>query len=236
MARDERKATLRPAMTDIELAQHILAGRWGHRAAALDACRRGTWATFVREIAPKAPLLAGRGDFKRCLERAERSLAGPTTITLSIVPLWACSTEDAASDEWVAIHGVKEAQTSLAIHEVGPFFDDDREPRSDALLRCTVRQWKASTVVASKSYAPDIELELRAGAFAVAGTVIEEVIAVEIVDAKPLPRPTREVPMFATWFAPRVEVTEDLAAEIEACSFTADGEEDEPGDATRSGQ
>lgn len=211
----------------VELAQQILDGKWRDVIAAREAAKRGAWAAFVHENGLKAPpLFGGRGDYKRCRELAERSLVGPETLTLSIVPLWACSTEDAESDEWVAIHGVIEAPQPLSIREVGPFYEGT-SPRTDQLLDCTVRRWTASLVVLSKHYAPDIELELRAGTFAVSSIAMYEVVSVKARAAEPVPRPTRMLPMFAAWYEPRVTVEPALVAEIQAMSFTADDEGDD---------
>ncbi|MBN8228395.1 hypothetical protein JYK02_12870 [Corallococcus macrosporus] len=41
-------------------------------------------------------------------------------------------------------------------------------------------------------------------------------------DAEPLPRPTREVSMYANWFEPRVRVAPELEARIQALCFTAE--------------
>ena len=81
-------------MPTIEIAQGILNGKWQHAPAALRACQRGDWPEFIRKAAPARPLLFGRFDYGRCLKMAARSLMGPETIKLTLVPLWACSTEE----------------------------------------------------------------------------------------------------------------------------------------------
>ncbi|WP_375757280.1 hypothetical protein [Corallococcus exercitus] len=179
----------------IEVAQRLLNGRWRHASAALQACQRGEWAEFVRRSAPARPTLAGRLDHPRCLALAERSLAGPVMAKLTLVPLWACSTEDAS-------------------------------PRVDSPWECTVRRWTAATVVESRNCAPDIPLRLRAGAFGVLQARFEEVLSVDVRDAEPLPQPTREVPMFANGFQPRVRVPPELESRIQALGFTAEDEGD----------
>ena len=118
---------------------------------------------------------------------------------LTLVPLWACS---------------------------GPFIAvEDATPRAEALWECAVRRWTASAVVESRAYAPGIPLELRAGAFAVLDLQIDEVLSVDVHETERIPRPTREVPMFASWFEPRVGVSPDIESQIRAMCFTA---EDEP--------
>lgn len=212
-------------MTPTAIAQQILDGRWRHASAALRACQQGAWAELARDVAPARPMLAGRLDHGRCLTLAERSLTGPLTTKLTLVPLWACSTEDAESTEWVAVHGVAREGEPLHVQEFGPHFED-ASPRADALWECTVRQWTAALVVESRSYAPDIPLRLRAGAFGVVELDVREVLAVDAREAAPVPRPTREVPMFASWFEPRVKVSPDLEAQIRAMCFTAKDEDD----------
>lgn len=214
-------------MTPVEIAQQILDGKWRHASAALRACQRGTWAELAREIAPVRPLLVGRLDHGRCLALAERSLTGPVMTELTLVPLWACSTEDAASAEWVAVHGVARPGKPLHVQEAGPFIAvDDASPRASALWECTVRRWTAAAVVESRSYAPDISLQLRAGAFAVLQLQVDEVLSVHASETEPLPRPTRELPMFASWFEPRVRVSPDLESQIRAMCLTAEDEGD----------
>ena len=145
------------------------------------------------------------------------------TTQVTLVPLWACSTEDETSTEWVAVHGVLQEGKPLRVLETGPFIGvDDASPRADALWDCTVRRWSAATVVEGRAYAPSVPLRLRAGAFGVLELDVDEVHSVAVRDAEPLPRPTRELPMFATWFAPRVAVAPELEEQIEALSFTAD--------------
>ncbi|CAM3967657.1 hypothetical protein [Corallococcus exiguus] len=204
------------------LAQRLLNGRSKHAAGALDACKRGEWAEFVNRMAPPKPFLLGRRGYGRCLAHAERSLAGPVTVKLMLVPLWACSTEDGASTEWVAMHGVAEEGQPLSELEVGPFIGmKDASPRADALWECTVRRWTAATVVMSRFYAPDAPLVLRAGDFGVREAWLEEVVSVTVREAEPLPRPTREVPMFTNGFEPRVRVSPELESQIQAMCFTA---------------
>ncbi|MBN8228396.1 hypothetical protein JYK02_12875 [Corallococcus macrosporus] len=116
----------------IEIAQRILGGEWMQASAALQACQRGEWAEFVRKAAPARPMLAGRLDHDRCLALAERSLAGPVTVKLTLVPLWACSTEDGCSTEWVAVNGVAEEGRPLFVQETGPFIGrEDASPRAE---------------------------------------------------------------------------------------------------------
>src|SRR5262245_16321969 len=144
-----RGASVGPSpMTPTEIAQRILNGKWRHASAALRACQRGEWADFARAVAPARPLLAGRLDHGRCLTLAERSLTGPVMTKLTLVPLWACSTEDALSADWVAVHGVAQAGKPLHVQEAGPFIAvEDASPRADALWECSVRRWTAAAVV-----------------------------------------------------------------------------------------
>jgi hypothetical protein len=212
-------------VTPTEVAQQILNGPWRHASAALQACRRSEWASFTREAAPPKPLIVGRFDHGRCLALAERSLTGPTTARLVLVPLWACSTEDDVSTEWVAVHGIA-GDGNLYVQETGPFIAiEDASPRADALWECSVRCWTAATVVDSHSYAPSVPMRLRAGSFAVLEMRILEVMSVEVQDAPSLPRPVREVPMFASWFEPRVSVSPELERQIRELCFTASAED-----------
>jgi len=211
-------------MTPTEIAQQILDGKWRHASAALRACQQGEWAPFARKIAPARPLFVSRFDHSRCLAIAECSLTGPVMTKLLLVPLWACSTEEETSAEWVAVHGVVE-DSKLRVQEVGPFIGvNDASPRADALWECAARYWTAATVVESRSYAPDIPLQLRAGSFAALEVRILEVVSVDVHDAAPLPRPTRDVPMFASWFEPRVKVSPELELQIREMCYVASNE------------
>jgi hypothetical protein len=202
----------------LEIAQQLLNGKWRHATAALEACQRGDWADFVRRFPPPRPLLIGRLDYRRCLALAEASLRGPETTTLTLVPLWACSTFETEANQWVAVNGVAQEGQPLYVHEPGPFVADE-SPLADALWKCTVRRWQAASVVDSHSYAPGVPLQLRAGAFGVLDIHVDEVLSVEVNPTEPLPRPTREVPMFASWFEPRVRVPAELESQIAAmCS------------------
>jgi hypothetical protein len=130
------------------------------------------------------------------------------------------------STEWVAVHGVAH-EGVLQVQEAGPFIGvPDASPRADALWECAVRRWTAATVVESRSYAPGIPLMLRAGAFGVLGLALDEVLSVEERETEPVPRPAREVPMFASWFEPRVKVSPELESQIRAVCFTAGDEGD----------
>lgn len=212
-------------MTPVETAQQILDGTWKHASAALQACKRGEWARFVREVAPMKPLLVGRIHHGRCLALAERSLSGPVTTALTLVPLWGCSTEDAVSNPWVAVHGVVEPGKPLQVREVGPFTEvADASARADALWACTVRRWTAAIVVESRAYAPEIPMRLRAGAFSVLEVEVDEVLSVDVQETEPLPRPTRELPMFAVGFEPRVRVSRALESQIRDMGFVVEDE------------
>lgn len=210
-------------MSRTDIAQRILQGKWRHASAALAACQRDAWASFAREVAPPRPLLVGRHDHGRCLALAERSLTGPVPRKLTLVPLWACSTEEEVSAEWVAVHGIAEPGEPLQVQETGPFIAlGDASPCADAVWECTVRRWTAATVVESRSYSPEIPMKLRAGAFALCEVQLDEVVAVDAHASAALPRPTREVPIFASWFAPRVTVSPELESQIRALCFAAE--------------
>jgi len=68
-------------------------------------------------------------------------------------------------------------------------------------------------------------MRLRAGSFAVLEMRILEVVSVEVHDAPPLPRPVHEVPMFASWYQPRVSVSPELERQIRELCFTASDED-----------
>jgi hypothetical protein len=123
----------------------------------------------------------------------------------------------------VAVHGVA-GDSKLYVQETAFVDVDDASPRADALWECDLRCWTAATVVESDSYAPGIPLLLRAGRFGVREMRILEVLSVEVHDAPPLPRPVREVPMFASLFEPRVSVSPELERQIREMCFTASDE------------
>lgn len=207
-------------MTPTEIAQQILQGRWMHAAAARRACQQRAWPQFAREVGPKKPLAFGRGDYERCSSVVDQSFTGPNSVSVTIVPLWGCATMDETSTEWFAVHGVATDGERLEIRELSPFLDD-AAPSADAVWVCEVQRWTAALIVKTEDYGASAPLRLRAGAFGVLDQVIDEVVAVHAVDSEPIPRPTREVPMFASWFAPRVTVSSELDAKIRALSFTA---------------
>jgi hypothetical protein len=193
----------------------------------LRACQQRDWASFVRQAAPPKPLLVGGLDYRRCLALAEASLSEPVVTSLSIVPIWACSTEDDVSSSWVAVQGVLQGEEPLSVQECGPFIAmHDASPRAEALWECSVRRWYAATVVESRAYAPTVPLRLRAGTFAVLDLHVFEVIAVNVRESTPLPRPTHQVPMFATWLEPRVTVPPDIESQIRALCYTSTDEGD----------
>lgn len=47
--------------------------------------------------------------------------------------------------------------------------------------------------------------------------------SVEAHVSEPIQRPTREVPMFATWFEPRTALSPEVESEIRSMCFTAEG-------------
>jgi hypothetical protein len=176
-------------------------------------------------------MLWGRIDHGRCVALAERAPEGPAQTEVTIVPLWACSTEDDESNEWVAVHGVLENGRPIAVQEPGPHIaTGDATPRADALLVCTVRRWIAATVVHSRSYAPGVPLALRAGEYGVLTLTLDEVLSVIERPSPAIERPTRQLPMFASWFEPRVQVSPELHEQIRALCFTARDEESAEGE------
>lgn len=201
------------------LAQRLFAGPWQHAAAALDACRTDTWPAFVNVAAPPRPLLWGRLDHARCVERAARKLDAPVSSTTLLVPVWACSTFEEDGAEWVAAHVEAPVSGPLVVLEAAPYVVD-ADLRVDQVLECSVRRWSAATVVEGDAYAPSVPLLLRSGGYAVCGQTIVEVLEVEARAGRPVPRPTRSVPPFATWFSPRVVVSADVEARIAALCHT----------------
>ena len=139
--------------------------------------------------------------------------------TTLLVPVWACSTFEESGAQWVAAHVEARTEAALVVLEPGPYLVD-ADPRVDQVLECSVRRWSAATVVESAAYAPSVPLLLRSGGYAVCGQTIVEVLAVEAQAGKAVPRPTRAVPPFATWFMPRAEVSADVEARIAALCHT----------------
>jgi hypothetical protein len=214
-------------MTSREIAQQILDGAWMQASAALRACQRGEWAEFVRESASRKPWLWGWFAYLRCRALAERTFAGPDVTQVTLVPLWACGTAETVSTEWVAVHGIARDHKPLEVLEMGPFIAlDDASPSADAVWECTVKCWKVGLVVDGSVYAPGIPLLLRDGGFGVLELEIYEVIDVLAHEGAALSRPRREVPIFASWFAPRVTVSPELESQISAMCFISGTEEE----------
>jgi hypothetical protein len=208
-----------------KLAQRIFNGPWQHAAAAVEACRRGEWPRFVRNAAPRKPLLLGRLAHGRCVALAASSFTEPTTTTATLVPLWACWTYETASADWVAVHALAIAGEPLEVIESGPHLTDS-SLLVNGQWECAVRRWTVATVGESWAYAPSIPMRLRAGAFVVIEQRVYEILSVDVRETEPLSRPTREVPIFASWYEPRLKVSPDLESQIRATSFTAPGERD----------
>ena len=57
---------------------------------------------------------------------------------------------------------------------------------------------------------------------------MDQVLDVEAQETEPIPRPTREVPMFASWFEARVKVPLEIESLIRAMCITT-GDENGPG-------
>jgi hypothetical protein len=214
-------------MTPIEIAQRLLAGPWKHAATALRACQRSEWARFAQETAPEKPqglFATGKRDHERCMELATQPPTGPELPQLTLIPLWTCATEDFESNEWLPAHAVVEGNQLIDVcSPTDPVLPDG------AHWECTVRRWTASIVVLSRAYAPSALLQLRAGDYGVTQMDLHEVVSVEARPATPIPRPTRLLPMFASWIEPRAAVSPELAAKLQSLCFTAeDLPEEEP--------
>lgn len=210
--------------TLLALAQRLLDGPWQHAEAAREACRAASWAAFVQHAAPPKPLLLGRRAYNDCIERAVGTLCAPFTTSCVLVPAWACSTYEEEGAQWVATHVQLDGEGRLEVREGGPFLCDSK-PCAEQAIECTIRQWTAATVVASEAYGPSVSLQRRVGPYAVLNLTIAQVLTAQLRDGAPLPRPTRVVPVFSTWFEPRVVVPPALDAQIRALSETATEEE-----------
>ena len=92
-------------------------------------------------------------------------------------------------------------------------------------LSCRARRCRGGLVTASKYFAPDVPLELRAGDFAVVEQVFYELESAEEISGDPVARPTRDIPAFCTWFEPAVSgLPADLARAVRRASITVDDE------------
>jgi hypothetical protein len=212
-------------MSNVAIVQQILDGPWQHASAARQACRDQTWAAFVQKTAPARPALFGRRDHARCVALAASAPTSPVMASMELVPLWGCVTYESPADEWVAVHGVRWEGRTLDLQEASPFFEH-ASPRADVLCECKVQRRKAGVVVTSDSYASNIPMRLKAGAFAVLELDISEVLSVAGRDSAPVARPLLEVPIFSRRFLPRVAVTAELERAIDALGYTASLEGD----------
>ena len=91
-----------------------------------------------------------------------------------------------------------------------------------------MRRWRGSVVEDSYFYAPNLPRRQRIGAFCLVELDIDQVLDVAERKAEPLPRPMREVPMFASWFEPRVKVSLEIEAQIRALCITASDQSGAP--------
>lgn len=224
----------------LEVARRVLDGPFRHAAAAREACRRGSWAELAARAAPERPgLFGGRGDWTACVELASRTFAGPTPVRITIVPAWACSTDEGASTEWVEVHAVfvapADVHTLVApyIAETGPWYDA-ADPRLDEIVVLRANAYDAAWVVRTASYAPSIELLLRRGKYGVLATRVLDVLdlaeggyrdGAQVRAGETLPCPVIEVPPFCSWVEPRVGgCPASLAEAMRALSITTDDE------------
>jgi hypothetical protein len=202
-------------------AQVLVDGSWTRMEDARRACREQRWAALVRELAPRAPRLLGRWDHARCVEHAAAMCEGPDAVTIQIVPVWAGSNpDDEPSSEWYAAVALQVAEEPLTV------VDGDGEDLSPSVLHrviCRGRRWRVGLVIETKSYAPSVELALRAGAFGVVENDVYEVESAEEVSGGPVPRPTRTIPPFCSWFEPAVAgLPAELVRAIRGASITVD--------------
>jgi hypothetical protein len=206
----------------LDAAQAIVDGPWRHAARARHACVEGQWRRFIAATSPRAPRLIGRFDHAACVTAAATMCTGPEAVVVDVVPVWACSADECASRVWVAVHAMRIGGDNVCIVESGPH-DVDARPSLSHAVTCRARRWRIANVVDSRSYAPDIAMSVRRGAYGVvAGDVLAlDDISAAVGDAQPPPHV--EVPPFCTWFEPRVSgVDGDVVAAIRAQSVTVD--------------
>jgi hypothetical protein len=207
------------------IAQAIIDGPWQHKARALDACRRGTWAAFVAATAPPRPALLGRWSHGACVRHAATMFAGPRRVAIDLIPVWAGGGEDEVpSTDWHVAHARCIDGGALCICETGPV-DRDADPCLDLRVSCQARRWEVGHVVQTRHYSPEIPLALRRGELGVMAGEILEVIELEARPGTPLPRPISEVPPFCSWYEPRVAgLPDSLVSAIRRLSITVDEE------------
>lgn len=207
--------------------QIVLSGPWKYGKAALEACRANDWTSFVKLTAPAGSLFQTFARNK-CLRIASHRLSEPEDKDFAIAPVWVCDAEEEPSSEWVAGHLVSIGGRPYEVIESGPR-SDDAEPRLDTYVTGRLRQWTGGRVVLSRNYALSVPLVARHGAFGVLSTDIYEVTSCSAHPGEPLPRPTSQVPIFASWLAPRsTGLPDDVLRAIQELSIVYD-EEGAPG-------
>ena len=209
-----------------ESIEKLVCGPWKRRAEAIEICKSGDWSRFRSSVAEPGLLsMSGRSAYRSCRERATGIFSGPVEKQVELIPLWVGGLHDVDEpvDAWFSVHGLKSAGDGLDIVELGDYVED-ADPCINVRFRCQVREWVVGVVVESKSYSPEIELELRRGRYAVTSSTITELLSYSSVDTdRALPRPTQKAPPYANWFEPRVAgLSDELVGEIRALSITVD--------------
>ena len=208
--------------------EKLVCGRWKRRAEAIEICKSGEWSRFRSSVTEPGLLsFAGKSAYRSCRDHATGIFSGPVEKQIEIIPLWVGGLHDVEEpvDAWFSVHGLKSAGEALDIVELGDYFDD-ADPCVNVRFRCQVHEWVVGVLVESKSYSPEIELQLRRGRYAVTKATITELLSYGSVDSdRALPRPTQKAPPYASWFEPRVAgLSDELVEEIRALSITVDEE------------
>ncbi|MEM1290127.1 MAG: hypothetical protein AAGH67_01440 [Cyanobacteria bacterium P01_H01_bin.162] len=216
---------------EIKAIQHFLDGGSDalHQQArqSWTALRDGAWNASPTVAAPSWVRPLARREHAHCVKMAtERTAAAPVPQQIGILPIWTGNNEDSEpGPHWFATHAVVLDGEPLGPWETSPVYDD-ATIRFERRLAVEVQRWRVAYVVHVATYAPSVELAFRGERFGVIDSELYSVTSAVYLPGNPLPRPTRDVPMWSKLLEPRVDGVEPTLIErLHAHSIISDGDD-----------
>ena len=216
---------------DIDAIQHFLDGGSDARnqkaRRSWAALRDGAWNASPKVAAPPWARPHARREHARCVAMAtERTAAAPAPQKIGILPIWTGDNEDSEpGPHWFATHAVVIDGEPQGPWETSPVYAD-ATIRFERRLSVEVQLWRVAQVVHAATYAPCVELAFRGEHFGVIDGELYSVTSAVYLPGNPLPRPTRDVPMWSRLLEPRVDGVEPTLIErLHSRSIMSDGDD-----------